>query len=445
MSRKKVCLTSLGCPKNLVDSEVMLGILKNRGYRLTTEEAEADILIVNTCGFIGDAKEESIAAILKLAGYKKTGRCKILVVAGCLTQRYRQELSDELPEVDYLIGTGEYQNIADIIVGNRMERINIGRPTFVYDYDTPRLLSTPDTYAYVKVAEGCSNYCTYCTIPQIRGDFRSRPVESIVREARELASNGIKEINLIAQDTTSYGRDMEGDNGLCDLLRKLVGIAGVEWIRLLYLYPTRISDNLIGLIRDEEKICKYMDIPLQHIDPRILGSMNRHYTSTEIWDLIEKIRGEIADVVIRTSLIVGFPGEGDVEYEDLLSFVKKIRFDRLGVFRYSREEDTPAYGMEGQVPERIKEERYKRLMEAQAEISHYRNKKLVGRRLKVLVEGICDESEFLLQGRYWGQAPDVDGITYIANGTASSGDMVDLHIVNAGEYDLVGEVTGLQG
>src|SRR3989304_9349778 len=306
---EKISLTSLGCPKNLVDSEVMLGILKENQFELVTKEEDADILIVNSCGFTNDAKEESINAILRLAQYKETGRCRLLIVAGCLVQRYKDELAKELPEVDFFIGTGEYPRIAEIIKSGSDKRVIAGIPKYVHDYNTPRILATPRYSAYVKIAEGCSNYCSYCTIPSIRGEFRSRPLDSVIKEIENLAAQGVKEINLIAQDSTSYGMDIGNSIGLEALLKKAVETNGIEWIRLLYLYPSRITKGLIRLIRDEEKICKYIDMPIQHINNRVLKTMHRNLTREQIENTITTPRQEIPDVALRTSVITGFPGE----------------------------------------------------------------------------------------------------------------------------------------
>jgi len=440
---EKICLTSLGCPKNLVDSEVMLGILKQDNFELIAREEDADILIVNTCGFIGDAKEESIDTILRLARHKETGKCRLLIVTGCLTQRYKEELARELPEVDFFLGTGEYPKIADIIMNGSTQRVIAGIPQYVHNYDTPRILATPRYSAYVKIAEGCSNHCSYCTIPFIRGEFRSRPLNSVIKEIENLAAQGVKEVNLIAQDSTSYGMDIGNSIGLEALLKKAVETNGIEWIRLLYLYPSRITKGLIRLIRDEEKICKYIDMPIQHINNRVLKTMNRNLTREQIENTIKILRQEIPDVTLRTSVITGFPGETEEEFEELLDFVKEGRFDRLGVFRYSREEGTPAYNMKGQVSEAVKKSRFRRLMKAQAKVSMKKNRFLVGRMLKVLVEGLSDETEFLLTGRSMQQAPDnIDGITYINKGAASPGDIVQVVVTDAGEYDLVGEIAG---
>ncbi|HBG46557.1 MAG TPA: 30S ribosomal protein S12 methylthiotransferase RimO [Deltaproteobacteria bacterium] len=433
---EKVCLISLGCPKNLVDSEVMLGILKGSGMELTSAEGDADVLIVNTCGFIGDAKEESIDEILALAEHKKTGRCRRLIVTGCLSQRYKEELAESLPEVDCFIGTGEYHRIAEAVQEGFRERVLVGLPTFIHDYTTPRIISTPGYYAYVKVAEGCSNHCSYCSIPSIRGSFRSRSVESVVREAEALSAQGIKEINLIAQDTTSFGKDR--GEGLEALLKGLVPVKGIEWIRLLYLYPGRITDELISIMKGEEKVLSYIDLPLQHISPPVLKAMNRLYDRAGVEALIEKIRSRLPDAVLRTSMITGFPGETEKDFEELLGFVEAARFDRLGAFVYSREEGTPAYSMKGQVPKKVKAGRMEALMAAQREISLEKNSALVGKKLLVLVEGPGEEG-YAFKGRASAQAPDVDGAVYLKGEKASPGDIVSATVTGAGDYDIYAE------
>ncbi|HEY4708166.1 MAG TPA: 30S ribosomal protein S12 methylthiotransferase RimO [Thermodesulfobacteriota bacterium] len=435
---KKLCMVSLGCPKNLVDSEVMLGILKHAGVELTANEADADILVVNTCGFIGDAKEESIDAILSLAEHKKTGRCRKLIVAGCLSQRYKDDLSESLPEVDCFIGTGEYHRIAEVIEEGFRERVLVGLPTYIHDYTTPRIISTPGFYAYVKVAEGCSNHCSYCSIPSIRGEFRSRPIESVVKEAESLAAQGIKEINLIAQDTTSFGRDR--GEGLEPLLKRLIPIVGIEWIRLLYLYPGRITDEVISILGNEEKVLPYIDLPLQHISPPVLKAMNRQYTRAGVEALIEKLRTRLPGVTLRTSMIVGFPGEKESDFRELLDFVEGVKFDRLGVFTYSREEGTPAYSMKGQVPKKVKAGRMDAIMSAQREISLEKNELLIGSTVKVMVEGANDDNDAApMKGRASSQAPDVDGVVYLAGGHAEPGSIVSAKVTGAGDYDIYAE------
>ena len=432
-------MVSLGCPKNLVDSEVMLGILKGAGLELTADEAQADILVVNTCGFIGDAKEESIDMILSLAEHKKTGRCRKLIVAGCLSQRYKDDLSISLPEVDCFIGTGEYHRIAEVVEDGFLERVLVGLPTYIHDYTTPRIISTPGFYAYVKVAEGCSNHCSYCSIPSIRGAFRSRPIDSVVKEAESLASQGIKEINLIAQDTTSFGKDR--GEGLEPLLKKLIPVKGIEWIRLLYLYPGRITDEVITIMKNEEKVLPYIDLPLQHISPPVLKAMNRQYTRIGVEALIEKLRSRLPDVTLRTSMIVGFPGEKESDFKELLDFVESVKFDRLGVFTYSREEGTPAWSMKGQVQKKIKSGRMDALMSAQREISLEKNRALVGSAVSVMVEGANEDGDgFGLKGRAASQAPDVDGAVYLKGRHVEPGKIVSAIVTGAGDYDLYVEV-----
>lgn len=442
-TREKISMVSLGCPKNLVDAEVMLGFLDREGYEITTDEKEADIIIVNTCSFIKEAKQESIDAILDLADRKQDGRCRLLIVTGCLPQRYQEELCRELPEVDIFIGTGDYPRIAEIIAekrGTSGQLRYIGDPNFVYDEDSPRLKSTPVYSAYLKIAEGCSNCCSYCVIPSLRGGFRSRPMDAVLAEAGRLVAGGARELNLIAQDVTRYGSDLGEGASLEELIRRLAGLEELRWIRLLYAYPDGITDSLIRVIRDEKKVCKYLDIPLQHISDPVLSRMNRRGGAAEIRALIAKLRAEIPDIALRTSLIVGFPGETEDDFRKLLQFVEEARFDRLGVFCYSREEGTPAAGMEGQISERIKRERYKKVMTVQGRLSFKQNRSLVGRIEEVIVEGYSEETELLLKGRSSRQAPDIDGQVYITAGQADVGDIVRLKVTDSSDYDLIGEI-----
>jgi ribosomal protein S12 methylthiotransferase len=446
--RQKVSMVSLGCPKNLVDAEIMLGFLDREGYEVTTDEKDADIIIVNTCSFIKEAKQESIDTILDLADRKQDGRCKLLIVTGCLPQRYQEELCRELPEVDIFVGTGDYPKIAEIIAekqGNSGQLRYIGDPDFLYDESFPRLKSTPLYTAYLKIAEGCSNCCSYCVIPALRGSFRSRSLESLVKEASALVSSGVRELNIIAQDVTNYGKDLGGGETLEKLLGELVKIEGLAWIRLLYAYPDGITDSLIQLVKSEEKICKYLDIPLQHISDPILKKMKRRGGETEIRALIAKLRAEIPDLALRTSLIVGFPGETDEDFSKLLHFVEEAQFDRLGVFCYSQEEGTPAAEMPDQVSERVKRDRYKKVMKAQARVSFKRNRRLIDRHEQVLVEGYSDETDLLLKGRSSRQAPDIDGQVYITAGNAMVGDIVTLKITDSSDYDLIGEIVSGTG
>ncbi|WP_306536447.1 30S ribosomal protein S12 methylthiotransferase RimO [Geobacter sp.] len=441
--KEKVSMVSLGCPKNLVDAEVMLGCLAKDQYEITTDEHAADIIIVNTCSFIGDAKKESIDTILDLADRKHDGRCRLLVVTGCLPQRYQEELAAELPEVDIFVGTADYPRIAEIIAAKRgvAEQLRyISDPNYIFDESLPRLKSSPAYTAYLKIAEGCSNCCSYCVIPSLRGALRSRPLDNLLMEARTLVSNGTKEINLIAQDITAWGRDLPGTPTLEELIRELAKIAGLRWIRLLYAYPDGITDGLIEIIKTEPKVCKYLDIPIQHISDPVLKRMNRRSTEPQIRELIAKMRSEIPEIALRTSLIVGFPGETDDDFRTLLTYVEETQFDRLGVFCYSREEGTPAAEMDDQVSERVKRDRYKKLMKVQARLSFKRNRRLIDTEEEVIVEGYSDETDLLLKGRSSRQAPDIDGQVYITAGTANVGDIVRLRITDSSDYDLIGEI-----
>ena len=442
-AREKVSLVSLGCPKNLVDAEVMLGYLAKEKYEITTDERDADIIIVNTCSFIKEAKQESIDTILDLADRKHDARCRLLIVTGCLPQRYQEELGQELPEVDIFVGTGDYPRIAEIIAekeGTDEQLRYVGDPNLFYDENLPRLKSSPAYTAYLKIAEGCSNCCSYCVIPSLRGSFRSRPLARLLEEARTLVDGGVREINLIAQDITGYGQDLPERPTLEELIGELVKIEGLSWIRLLYAYPDGIRESLVEVMKSEPKVCKYLDIPLQHISDPILQQMNRRSSEADIRALITRLREEIPGVALRTSLIVGFPGETDDDFKKLLRFVEESQFDRLGVFCYSREEGTPAAGMPDQVSERVKRERYKKLMRAQARLSFRRNRRLVDTVEQVIVEGYSEETELLLRGRSSRQAPDIDGQVYITAGNANIGDIVNLRITDSSDYDLIGEI-----
>lgn len=441
--KQKVSMVSLGCPKNLVDAEVMLGVLSKQEYEITMDEKEADVIIVNTCSFIKEAKQESIDAILDLAERKHDGRCHTLIVSGCLPQRYQEELARELPEVDIFIGTGDYPRIAEILAeknGTDTQLRYVGDPDYIYDETLPRLNSSPSWYSYLKIGEGCSNCCSYCIIPKLRGAYRSRPLEALVAEAELLVSRGVKEINVISQDITRYGSDMDDGTTLETLVRRLAAIEDLRWIRLLYAYPDGISDSLIELIRDEPKICKYLDIPIQHISDLVLKAMKRRSSEQQIRDLIVKLRRKIPGIALRTSLIVGFPGETVDDFVSLMQFVEQTNFDRLGVFCYSREEGTPAATMPDQVTERVKRERYRKLMRAQARLSFRHNRALIGTLEQVVVEGYSEETELLLKGRSSRQAPDIDGQVYITAGTADVGDIVTLRITDSSDYDLIGEI-----
>lgn len=441
--KQKVSMVSLGCPKNLVDAEVMLGVLSTQDYEITMDEKDADVIIVNTCSFIKEAKQESIDAILDLAERKHDGRCHTLIVSGCLPQRYQEELAEELPEVDIFIGTGDYPKIAEILAeksGTEGQLRYVGDPDFIYDETLPRLNSSPSWFSYLKIGEGCSNCCSYCIIPKLRGNYRSRPVDALVAEAEKLVERGVKEINVISQDITRYGSDFTDGTNLETLVKRLAGIEGLRWIRLLYAYPDGITDGLIALIRDEPKICKYLDIPIQHISDPVLKSMKRRSSESDIRDLIAKLRLEVPEIALRTSIIVGFPGETVDDFNKLTHFVEQSRFDRLGVFCYSREEGTPAAEMAEQVSERVKRERYRKLMRVQARLSFRHNRTLIGTTEQVIVEGFSEETELLLKGRSSRQAPDIDGQVYITSGTANIGDIVTLKITDSSDYDLIGEM-----
>ena len=438
----KAGFVSLGCSKNLVDTEMMLGILREHGIELTPEPAEADILIVNTCAFIESAKEESITTILNMAEYKESGRCRSLIVAGCLGQRYGQELLDDMPEADAIIGTGAWNRIMEAVEeslkGHRV--VIAGEDKLLYDEHTPRITTRPAYTAYVKIAEGCNNRCAFCAIPYIRGAYRSRPIEDIRDEVVNLAARGVKEIILIAQDTTEYGRDLYGEPQLAKLLRTLCTVEGVHWIRTLYSYPTYFSDELIETIASEPKLVKYVDLPMQHAHDEVLRRMHRPDTQASMRALIEKLRTRIPGVTIRSTFIVGFPGETDAQYQTLRNFLEEMRLDKVGVFTYSREEGTPAYDMPNQVPEDVMQERYHDLMSLQCKISEELNHELEGKELEVLVEGRDEEQANIAVGRSYREAPDVDGQVYIEGDTDSQiGDLVRVRVLQGFTYDVVGE------
>lgn len=443
---KKVGLISLGCPKNQVDSELMLGYLTKAGFTITNNENEAEIAIVNTCGFINDAKEESIERIIEAGRLKENGNCKLLIVAGCLSERYKEDLIKELPEVDAFIGVSDMEKIADVCRDLIDSKVGAGlKPTPTTEVIShQRILISPKHYAYVKIAEGCNNRCSYCTIPSIRGSYQSREIESVINEVEQLVSNGVKEINIVAQDTTDYGLDIYKKRRLAELLKGLVKIKNLFWIRLLYTYPEHFDDELIDIIDGEEKLCNYIDIPIQHIDDEILKKMKRKSSEKQIRGLIEKLRHRIPDIVLRTSLITGFPGETEAQYKRLYDFVKEAGFHRLGVFAYSKEEGTPASRYKNQLTQKIKDRRRNEIMRLQSGISLNKNRELIGKTLKALINGLSNESELLIEGRYYGQAPEVDGVIYINDGIGldkiRAGEFVDIEITEAHQYDLVGKV-----
>lgn len=427
-------MISLGCPKNQVDAEQMLGVLAGSGYEITPEQAEADVIVVNTCGFIESAKEESIEAVLDAARMKKQGKCRALIVAGCLAQRYRGELLTELPEADAIIGTAEIGRIGEIcdtVISEHKRVATVSAPALVYGL--PRMSTTPAHYRYLKIAEGCSNRCSYCAIPLIRGNFKSRPYASVIDEARKLADGGAKELVLLAQDSTGY-RDGEADLPL--LLKGLARVKGIEWVRLMYAYPGRVGDALMSVMAGEEKICKYLDIPVQHFDDKILKAMNRKASSNDISRTIERLRKRVSGIALRTSLIVGFPGETEAAFKRLLSFVKETKFEHLGVFTYSPEEGTAAAELPHRVPKKVAQERLDAIMKAQAKISLRKNKALIGTTQKVRVDRMED---LVLIGRTQAQAPEIDGVVYLSETEAAPGEFVEVTITDATEYDLMGK------
>ncbi len=444
MSEKKTMhLVSLGCAKNLVDSEVILAVLENEGYHVVEDPGQAYLLVVNTCGFIQPAVEEAVDEILRLAEYKKQNNEVMLVVCGCLVQRYGEELLGELPEVDIFIGINEIDIIGDLIRQKAVAKkpfLLAHPPRFLMESQTPRRLSTPFFQAYLKITDGCDNHCTYCLIPFIRGELRSRPLDDLVAEAQRLAEGGVRELNLIAQDLTAYGNDLGGDVNLTALLRHLLVKTDIPWIRLLYLYPTSTDEELLALMAQEPRIVPYLDIPFQHVSDRVLQRMNRHYGQEDLEKLIEKIRRYLPDCALRSTLLVGFPGETEEDVEQLLDCLGRWRLDHVGVFQYQDEMGSAAYLLENKVDERSKEERYTRVMKTQAKISARNMQRFVGKVESVLVEGISPETDLLLEGRTRFQAPDIDGCVYIADGQAKPGDIVSVAVSEAHTYDLVGKI-----
>ena len=439
----KILFVSLGCDKNLVDTENMLGILKNKGFEFTDDEWEADIIAINTCCFIGDAKQESINTILEMAEHKKDARCKVLVVAGCLAHRYQDEIIKEIPEVDAFVGTSSYDKIADMINSVLEEK---GISNFVEDanrmpmVEADRIVTTPGYYEYLKIAEGCDKHCTYCVIPKVRGSFRSFPIEYLVNQTKKLVEGGVKEIILVAQETTLYGVDLYGKKSLPKLLHNLGLIEGLEWIRILYCYPEEINDELIEAIKNEPKVCHYLDMPIQHASDNILKRMGRRTSKQELTDIVEKLRREIPDIALRTTLITGFPGETDVDHEEVMQFIDECEFDRLGVFTYSREEDTVAAQMPDQIDEEIKEKYRDELMQLQQEISADRSAAMIGRIVRVMIEGFIPEDNTYV-GRSYKDAPNVDGLVFVeCDRELMSGDFIDVKITGSTEYDLIGTI-----
>jgi ribosomal protein S12 methylthiotransferase len=454
-------MISLGCPKNLVDSEVMLGLAQTQGHQLTRDAADADVLVVNTCAFIDKAKQESVDAILEMAEHKKSGACRRLIVTGCLAERYREELKAEIPEIDIILGTGDVPRIVDALAPDSQVRtaglIQLRRangeavvsgvrsrtpeaPTYLYGAETPRLLATPRHYAYVKIAEGCDYRCAFCIIPKLRGDYRSRTVESIVQEARSLASRGVKELLLVSQDTSFYGIDRGERGGLARLLRELNRVDGIEWIRMLYLYPTTVTDEVLDAVGDSEKVCKYIDLPLQHASDPVLKRMKRPGTRAGYDKLLTRIRARLPGVTLRTTFIVGFPGETADDFAQLESFVDASGFDHVGVFTYSHEEGTTAHALADDVPAVLKKQRQAKLMRLQKKIVAGRQRDRVGQQVRLLIDGPAADHELVLRGRLEGQAPDIDPFVYLTECDPSeltAGQFVTAEIVGSREYDLI--------
>lgn len=437
-----ILFISLGCDKNLVDSEVMLGLLDKKGYKIVDEESEADVIVINTCCFINDAKEESVQTILEMAEYKKEGRLKALIVTGCLAQRYQQEILDEIPEVDAVLGTTSYDKITEAVeealAGNgHVEVTDINALPLV---DEKRLVTTGGHFAYLKIAEGCDKHCTYCIIPELRGNYRSVPMERLIKEAEDLAEQGVNELILVAQETTVYGQDIYGEKSLHKLLKELCKISGIRWIRILYCYPEEIDDNLIQVIKEEPKICHYLDLPIQHASDEILKRMGRRTSKKQLVEIIGKLRSEIPDIALRTTLITGFPGESEANHEELMEFVDEMEFDRLGVFTYSPEEDTPAADMPEQIEESVKEDRQAELMELQQDIAFDKAEDMVSSEVLMMVEGkVADENVYV--GRTYKDAPNVDGLIFVhTDADLITGDFAKVKVTGALEYDLIGEL-----
>ena len=439
----KFALISLGCSKNLVDSENFIGILVNkRGFEVTSELNEADMIIVNTCGFIGDAKKESIETILEVSELKETGNLKKIIVTGCLAQRYSEEILKELPEVDAVIGTGEIDKIEKVVdeILNDKKSVETSSMSFLANANTDRILTTASHTAYLKISEGCDRRCTYCIIPQLRGKLRSRTIEDILVEANNLVKSGVRELNLLAQETTEYGIDLYKEKSLAKLMKELVKIEDLKWLRTYYMYPDSVTDDLIQVMKTEDKICKYFDIPIQHVSDSILQNMGRAKTGAHLKEILYRIRKEIPNATFRTSVIVGFPGETQENFEELRDFLEEFQFDYVGVFKYSREEDTKAYDMDNQVPEEIKEERWVELTNLQSKIAENKNRAMLGQTVEVMIDGVSTESEYLLEGRTKGQALEIDGKVLTNDGTAKPGEIVKVKLEQNFDYDFIGPI-----
>lgn len=443
---KSIYFTSLGCSKNLVDSQVMLGHLGLGGFTISTDPTTAEVIIVNTCSFIEASKVESIETVLDLADYKNPdiGNCKALVMSGCMAQRYYQELEKEMPEVDLFIGTGEYNKIVPLLKaleeGKLEKKSFVEIPKYIHTEFDPRLNTSPSYMAWFKISEGCNRNCTFCIIPTLRGKLRSRTVASLVTEAKALALSGVKELNIISQDLSSYGVDLDKENSLYHLLSELEKVEGIEWIRLFYYYPDDLTEDVIDLMVNSKKICRYLDMPIQHFSSSVLRRMNRKITTEEMFTKIHRLKEKIPDIVLRTSVIVGFPGETEEDFELLKKGITDLKFNHLGVFKYSDEEGTPAVKLNGKVSQEVIDERFEEIYEIQKEIARENNQKYLGQIIKVLVEGLHEETDLLLQGRHFGQAPDIDGKVIINDGLAKAGDIVEVEITEVLDYDLVGRI-----
>ena len=439
---KKVLFISLGCDKNLTDSEEMLGMLVENGYEITNDETEAEVIVINTCAFIHDAKEESVNTILEMARYKEKGTCKALLVTGCLAQRYKEEIVGEIPEVDAVLGTASYDEIIKALnqVFSGESFLEFKDINSLPKHSRKRVITTGGYFEYLKIAEGCDKHCTYCIIPKLRGNFRSIPMEQLLSQAEYLAEQGVRELILVAQETTVYGKDLYGEKSLHILLKKLCQIPGIQWIRVLYCYPEEIYPELIQTMKEEPKICHYLDLPIQHCSDRILKRMGRRTTKQELVDIVETLRREIPDIILRTTLITGFPGETQEDHEELMEFIDTMEFDRLGVFTYSPEEDTPAAIMQDQIDEEVKLDRQAELMELQQEISLDKGNDKIGSVVEVMIEGkVADENAYV--ARTYGDAPNVDGYIFVNTSTElMSGDFARVHVTGALEYDLIGEI-----
>ena len=440
----KVFFVSLGCDKNLADSEQMLGILTRNGHEIVGSEEEAEAIIVNTCCFIKDARDESVQTILEMAEYRKNGPCRAFIVTGCMAQRYQQEILDEIPEVDAVLGPSSYDAILEALsAAGRRERYSLFRDIdhLVQDPSEGRVLTTGGHYGYLKIAEGCDKHCTYCIIPKLRGSYRSVPMERLVQQAQDMADRGVRELILVAQETTVYGTDLYGRKCLAELLRKLCRINGIRWIRILYCYPEEIDDDLIEVMREEKKICHYLDLPIQHASDRILKRMGRRTSRADLTEIVSRLRREIPDIILRTSLITGFPGETEEDHQILMDFVDEMEFDRLGVFTYSQEDDTPAASMPDQIPEETKLKRQEEIMLLQQEISAEKGEQKIGQEMLVMIEGkVSGENAYI--GRTYGDAPKVDGYIFVQTGELlMTGDFARVTVTGALEYDLIGEIT----